>query len=272
MKKAKYTVLFEKDRVYYKLCKIIFEHDGSYYVTVPYHSAQKGHFTKQTVNYNKPQMWLPIKEAIDVGHSDQNRIKLSHHPNGFIQFSGKGLISGKDSEENIKGMGIMSWPLNKPVKGPAFGVTIIGVEKFEQESKPKGNICVFHQHEIGTVPGANGLILEGHYFSPKSRRFIQTAPDGARTISVNHPTGILLPLKVILAPDSCAIPGFFGLELWADALSFKEIQSGFALSSSTGNIKKNERGDIIGDALFCFYPLIDGMFPGRNLTYTKITH
>lgn len=115
---GKYTILFERVDGRYKICKVWFGKDGSYYVSVPYHPAKKAFLCKQTMNYDTSVVYtidggdfLPISEALDVASSDNKRIKLSHHPDGFIQFSGSGVISGKRPDGIIKGMGIQSWRL-----------------------------------------------------------------------------------------------------------------------------------------------------------------
>jgi hypothetical protein len=268
MPKTKYTILFEKEGVFYKLCKIIFGADGSYYVTVPYHSADKGIFLKCTVNYNQFEMVIPVGDAIDIASSDEKRIKLSHHPDGFVQFSGQGLISGKDVEGNIKGIGVMSWPLSKPVHGPAFTIVAWGIEKFKQVNQVKRNSCIFSSHNLIPNPRTNGLILEGHYFPPEVRRFIQVGADGTQVISIIHPVGIMMPLKVLLSSNTCSFPGFIGLSLWEDHVYFSS-PSGFAISGSTGNIRYNAKGDRLGDGIFCIYPLIDNEGIRRSLSFRK---
>lgn len=47
----------------------------------------------------------------------KRRLKLSHHPEGFLQFSGHGVVSGRDAEGHIRGIGVKSWPLYKPTLG-----------------------------------------------------------------------------------------------------------------------------------------------------------
>lgn len=130
---GKYTIALKKDNVRYKLCKIFFGLDGSYYVTWPYHPANRAHLLKLTVNYALPEQDLPLSEALDVGvlDDDERRLKLSHHLDGFLQFSGPGVTSGKDTSGVIRGMGVQSWPLTSPTIGPSFGVAIAGVERFD---------------------------------------------------------------------------------------------------------------------------------------------
>jgi hypothetical protein len=100
---SKHTVMISTNGRLYKICKIWYGSDGSYYVTVPYHPANQAVLLKQPVNYVQSvptsvdhEYVTPLDEAIDVGSSDDARIKLSHHPDGFVQFSGQGLVCSDD--------------------------------------------------------------------------------------------------------------------------------------------------------------------------------
>jgi hypothetical protein len=260
---GKYTILFAEHGIFHKICKIWFGSDGSYYVTVPYHSAKKALLVKQTVNYTTSVPHTidggerySISDAIDVASSDDKRIKLSHHPDGFIQFSGSGVTSGKALDGKIKGIGVQSWPLRQGCRGPAFGMTMFGLDQFECATKTDDQSCLFEQEELTIIPRTNGLVLEGHYFPTMWRRFIQTTKDGKKTISIVHPTGNILRLKVLLPPDQCPIGGFLGLELCSALVEIVGADSGYILSSSTGNIRKNEKGEVLGDAISCMFPRI----------------
>ncbi len=256
MSKGNYTVLYEKDGVTYKLCKILFGSDGSYYVTSPYHPAEKAVLLKMTVNYALQETVIPIEQAVDIASAedDDKRIKLSHHPDGFIQFSGQGILSGKDAEGNIRGIGVMSWPLDHPVRGPAFALSMRGVEKFQQANKVRGEVCLFKHEELTPMPNANVLTMEGYYFPPLWRRFIETSQDGTKTISIVHPAGAVLRLKVIFAPEQCARPGFIGLEMYTDFDDSEDMIDSFILSGSTGNLRENEQGQLLADGIYCMYP------------------
>ena len=268
MSKGNYTVLYEKDGTIYKLCKILFGSDGSYYVTSPYHSAQKAVLLKMTVNYALQEMMIPVEQAVDVASAedDDKRLKLSHHPDGFVQFSGQGILSGKDSDGNIRGIGVMSWPLDNPVRGPAFGIAIRGVENFEQANRVSGEACLFKHKELTPMPNANVLFLEGHYFPSLWRRFIETAQDGTKTISIVHPAGAVVRLKVLFAPEQSVRPGFIGLELYTDFDDSEDMIDSFILSGCTGNLRENEQGQLLADGIYCMYPR-SNIQVRRNLDY-----
>jgi hypothetical protein len=195
----KYTIIYEKDGTPHKLCKIFFGNDDSYYVTSPYHPAEGTVLFKATINYALDEMYLSLEQALDVGaaEDDEKRIKLSHHPDSFLQFSGQGIVSGKDHEGNIRGMGVMSWPLDRPTQGPSFGLTMSGLDHFEKADRVRDIACVFKHEELTPMPGPYVFILEGYYFPALWRRFVRVRPDGTRVIPLVHPVGVVIELKAI---------------------------------------------------------------------------
>jgi len=268
---GKYTVLYEKDGECYKLCKIIYGPDGSYYVTSPYHPSKEAMLAVVTVNYALSEMEISLEEAIDLASvdDDERRLKLSHHPDGFVQFSGQGILSGKDTAGNIRGIGVMSWPLDEPVRGPAFGLSMFGLEHFERANKIKDTPLIFKDAEISSMPGPNRFALEGYYLPALWRRFIREKEDGSKTISLIHPTGAVLELKVIFPPEQCARQNFIGLELYTDTAGPESegLTSGFTLSGSTGNLRKNEQEQVLGDGICCVYPRLATALAYRNLIF-----
>ncbi len=274
--KGKYTVIYEKDGERYKLCKMFFGPDGSYYVTSPYHPAKEAVLVKYTVNYALSETFLSMEEMIDSAfvEDDEKRIKLSHHPDGFLQFSGHGIVSGKDTDGSIRGIGVMSWPLHDPVQGPAFGISIIGPEYFEQADRVGDNLLVFRDADLTPMPSPNTFKLEGYYLPALWRRFVRTREDGTKTISIVHPAGAVIELKAIFPSERCALQNFLGIEFYTDTLEpereglIAQIpKAGFTLSGSTGNIRQNEQGQILGDGIACMYPGGPRVVALRNLSY-----
>lgn len=270
---AKYTVVYEDSGERYKLCKIIYGSDGSYYVTSPYHQAKEAVLFKHTVNYALSEMMLSDAEAIDLASAtdDEKRIKLSHHPDGLVQFSGQGIVSGKDSAGNIRGIGVMSWPLNNPIQGPAFGLTLFGLNHFEKANKVKDTPLIFTHDEISAMPSPNVFLLEGHYFPALWRRFVREKEDGTKTISIVHPAGAIVELKAIFPPEQCALQNFLGIELYTDTAGpgSEELTTGFTMSGSTGNLRVNEQGQTLGDGVFCLYPHRATMLAEHSLNFQR---
>jgi hypothetical protein len=255
---GKYTVTYEKGGNKYKLCKVWFGGDGSYYLSSPYHPAQKAALFKMTVNYARQEMSIPTEELVDIAsvEDDEKRLKLAHHPDGFIQFSGQGILSGEDPNGTIRGMGVMSWPLDAPMRGPAFVVTIRGIEEFARAEAVVDGPIVFRHEELAVVPGADAFVLEGYYFPDVWRRFIRTDKSGERIILLAHPAGVVIPLKVIFPTERCQRQGIIGLEMYTPPKDPEAdyASPSFALSSATGSARRNLQGEIVAEGLYAMYP------------------
>ena len=119
-----------EDGVIRKITKVIPYSDGGFAVHVPYHKAQIGWLLKMPVDYKiLGTTTIPVSECAEYSAGD--RVKLSYHPSGFVQFSGEGpgkITSGLDpSTGEAKGLGIKTNPLSSPIMtGPTFGITAWG--------------------------------------------------------------------------------------------------------------------------------------------------
>ncbi len=256
MNTGNHTILYEKNGITYKLCRIFFGSDGSFYMTSPYHTEKTAILFKATVNYAYREMFIPFGDMMETSllEDDDLRLKISHHVDGFVQFSGEGIISGRDPEGKIKGIGVLSWPLTSPVAGPAVGIVFRGLENFTQAESVSGQACLFRDEDITHVPGSTGMAVEAHYFPPSWRTFIRAAHDGTRIVSILHPSRAVLTLKVLLPPESCKLPGYLGIEMHDVDVQTPNQGEYFFMSGSTGNARKNERGEVLADGIFCIYP------------------
>lgn len=269
--RTNYVVVYEDEIARYKLCRIIYGSDGSYYVTCPYRDPEEAMIVKLTINYAKPQQDIAFEQTVEsASASDRKRaIKLSHHPDGFVQFSGPGITSGRDKKGSIRGMGLMSWTHEAPAQGPSFGVTIHGLDRFDSEPRERAGDITFRRNHVSFVPEPRVLVVEGYFFPPMWRRFIRDA-DGQPILSVVHPTGMVLALKALLPrlPDR----PFLGIELYSIPVEpeASEPAHGFTISSSTGNVRKNELGELIADGLYCIVPRPD-LPIGHSLNYPTIS-
>jgi hypothetical protein len=274
MSKDDNLIIYRKDGTNYKICRVFFGRDGSYYVTSPYHPLNRAVLLKYTTTYGP----YGVAKFVDDGdvvefaslHDDEKRLKLAHHPDGLIQFSGEGVMSGKDEEGNPKGIGVQSWLLNNPAPGPAFAISLLGLDQFQQVTSFKDSPCIFKDEDIPPDKESNGLMLEGFYFQSNFRRFIQFEHDGTHILLIAHPTGCVLKLRVLLPLESCELQGFIGVTLYRHEISFDResgVKVAFILSSSTGNLRRNAMGETIADALSCCYPQTKGMPVRRNVNY-----
>ncbi len=265
-----YRIVLSKNHESFKICRVFFGADGSYYVTWPYHPERKAFLAKMTWNYAKDHMWIAVQDMIDTGASDddEGHLKLSHHPDGFVQFSGEGILSGKDGD-NIRGFGVMSWPLAHPAGGPAFGVVIGRIESFDRSSDIGEDSVILNYDDLTPTPGDDLLLLEGHYFVPEWRRFVELRADGKRIISLVHPAQAVVTMPVLLPQQSCALQGFIGLHVYTGRQDDDTESPIVAISSSIGNIRANEHGENLGDGLLCHYPRPGSVRPSRSIDYRR---
>ena len=276
MKMAKtstYTIAYRNSSVHVDLCKIIFGGDGSYYVTAPYHPANRALIGVYTVNYAAESQLLALSEAKELAvlDDDEQRLKIAHHPDGFLQFSGEGIRSGRDEQGTPKGMGLMTWPLANPTYGPSFQVTFSDPVACGRPSAGRGETITFEDYTLEHMrkAGLNGINIMGYYFPPRWREFVQVAATGERWLDVLHPSGQAIKrLRVVLAATECDYAGLIGVEALPHSLQGAQESPGFIMGTSTGNLRRNEAGELMGDQLMCFYPRPDlGTARVQSLTY-----
>lgn len=159
------------------LCKIQTLSDGGYSVICPYHSAREGWMLKLPIGPGYGSA-VPVPVSLDeaVHYSATDRVKLSHHRDGLVQFSSevKGKIrSGVDPiTGKPKGIGVFSAPIDLGVpSGPAFGVTVWGFDAYREVEAPRKSDRVFLQEELyhfmSTPSTFNSYVLEGWIFGPE---------------------------------------------------------------------------------------------------------
>lgn len=76
------------------------------------------------------------------------------------------------SREKPKGIGIQSWPLESPIQGPAFGVTIYGYEHFKQIQNLQNDCHVYFVDSYQLSDRFRALTIEGYCFPALHRRFV----------------------------------------------------------------------------------------------------
>jgi hypothetical protein len=72
-------------------------------------------------------------------------------------------------------------------------------------------------------------------------------------------------LRVVLAPDDCAIPGFIGLDLFTLPTEFRT--SGFTLTGPGEAPRLNERNERLADLITCIYPRPKQVEANRSVNY-----
>lgn len=225
---------------------------GGFAVLAPYHVERQGFLIKHEVDYTSKEMLIPRSEWIE--YSADDRVKLSFHPDGFVQFSGENprrILSGRDEATGEpKGLGlVMQHPLYEPITtGPTFGMVVWGLSDFAA-AKPEdyqGGLVFsdrdFHNKDHYLRPWIRAKSRENPYKDPAynieafvlPRRLlsqVQIGRPGESVVRIFHPSyqwrGGQIDLRVVDLPGQ---PVFLGLMVsrteheWAS-------DSGFSLHS-----------------------------------------
>lgn len=178
--------------------KIVGLRDGGFAVTVPYHSARRGFLFKLPVDYAAQQATVALSEVMP--YTAEDRVKLSLHIDGFVQFSGEGtgrIVSGRGPDGSPKGLGLIANPLTTPLstQGPTFALTAWGLEKFESPRKgrpsvPFGPSDIYYRD--CTASEWNGYIVEGFVY-PRSFLTRATMSAGRLLLSRTFPNFAAIP-------------------------------------------------------------------------------
>ncbi len=239
-----------------KITKIVHHSGGGFAVLAPYHKARSGLLLKIPLNYDvKGESWVPFAECI--GYSADDRVKLSFHPDGFVQFSGENpakIVSGRDPKTGEpKGLGLISNPIQHPIRtGPTFGVSVWGLHEFEKLESDRDDVLSFSQEEMyyrGCLPGMeNGSFIEAFLLEPRYWSGVR-GKGSSMTISLCvgmfEASGTALELKVIPLRDSDTFIAVFASHI---RTHFPE-ESGFTLSGPSESVKGN-----LKHALMAVYP------------------
>ncbi len=255
---SKHTISYEDgDGDIVDLCKIIFGGDGSYYVTAPYHPHNQALVGKITINYASEDMEFADLHEVAVLDDDERRLKLAHHPDGFLQLSGEGVVSGRDEDGAPKGLGVQSWPLVRPALGPSFALSFSDPVACGRPATSPDTSVVLRETAVSHMrpEGMTGLSIVGYYFPARWREFCHREADGHLWLPLIHPRAQAVKrLRVLLASIESDFPGLVGVEARPHDIDFPEGQPGFFLASATGDGRRNEDGDLIGVELVCMYP------------------
>jgi hypothetical protein len=229
------TIAIEDQGTLRKITKIVPYSSGGFAVLAPYHNARRGHLLKPTVDYSKRDMVFGFEETIQ--YSAEDRVKLSLHPDGFVQFSGENpgkIVSGRDPETGEpKGLGVMSHPLGTSINtGPTFGCVVWGVSDFEPLGSKVRNTIIFSEEDYYyrrcTPDTWNGyavevFVLEERYWGAVRKR------DGKLTLNVMpmfEAVGAVFEFRVVPLPDQPLLLGLLVSRLETEF----DVPSGFTLS------------------------------------------
>jgi len=258
-----------------KVTKIVGYREGGLGLLAPYHSARSGVLTKTLVDYSAGGRRVAGEDMELFSAGD--RVKLSYHPDGFVQFSGERsgrIVSGKDPRSGEpRGLGIMANPMDAPVMtGPSFGISAWGLEDFlVQEGRPRGDLLVFEQDDFVydhcdvNTWGSYGIefFIFTMYFQPFVRQVGRTRFELPLWHNQFHSIGRSFNFKVVRLGQQ---PYFLGAICLRRPALGPDAKSGWAIGSpgalSRGAIKP---------VLHAHYPADGWPSPEESLDYTRPT-
>lgn len=245
--------------------------DGGYAALSPYHEAREGWLTRVHVDYAKKTDAMKLSEMEHFTASD--RVKLSHHRDGFVQFSGEDpgrIRSGRDPiTGEPKGLAILSAPIDHPIStGPTFGFSAWGIDKFRQLEALRRTDLYFSSSQIyyrASRPGSwNGYHVEGWVIWPLmwagvyGDEFDLRLSMGFRNF---EGSGANLEFRVVPLVDTDC---FLALNIHRVKFDFP-AESGFVISGPSNR----REGEAEGDALRAMYPRDPFNVPGAiSIGYT----
>ncbi len=252
-----WTVQLTTGRETYKIFRLWFGQDGSYYVTAPYHSAREAIAFIATVYYDRAESKMERQNFVRTALFDdeEKRLKMAHHPDGLLQFSGTGVTSGLTQEGRPKGLGLRSFELRRPPKtGSSFTCAVHGIEQFETGDPDRTDALVFEEGAIPPVGGESAFVFEAVCFAEEDRQFLRIE-NREWVIGLAHPRlRTVMTFRALLPPPDCELQTFIGLRAFRyRGGGVADQPSGFLLSGPSGNVRLIN-GERMSDGLYCVYP------------------
>ncbi|SOJ54606.1 hypothetical protein MSIMFB_02095 [Mycobacterium simulans] len=254
------------------LCKIQTLADGGYSVLCPYHSAREGWLFKLPLGLgHRPAAPTLVSVEYAVHYSASDRVKLSHHRDGLVQFSSevKGRIKSgiNPLTGQPRGIGVFSGPIDHGVpSGPAFGVTAWGMNSYMEIETPRQTDRIFRHedlyHYLCTPASSNSYALEGWLFAAEMWHGVRGSADDMRI----HVGGMKFGDHVLATREFRVIPlvnteSFLGLQVSRTKTSFPS-PSGFLFGGPRELSKE-------GNQIIATYPAPDKLFANaESLDYT----
>jgi hypothetical protein len=242
------------------LCRIVFEPDGSYSVAGPLHGLPGAVIATLTTNFSRSSQWISAAQAVHLPRLDDlgGPLRLTHGRDGLVQFRGAGLVSGREDDGSIRGVGVQAWPIDHPALGPAFVLTVAGIDQLEDPAD-RDRILVFPAENRGWNARGNLVILEGWIFPTEWRRFLRFDDRGA-FLDVVHPAKAIVRLRAVPDPGDCSMPGFLAVDVHTEDGPASPAPR-FALAGPVGNMHQDAAGEWLGAAVVLAYP--QGYVPNR---------
>lgn len=244
--------------------------DGSINVFFPYCKETKAFISQHNHNYSAGQQKIR-KENITKECLVELSTKLSLHPSGFVQLSGRGIMSGIDSAGNPKGIGVFSAPFDTPVtSGPTFNFMCWGVntgfEILDQLNKNVQYILLekekdFVKLNIGEAKENNTYLLEFFIFPTQANDHVyehEGKPYIDHTIhNYVHNPGATFTETVIDLKYFKGVLALFPQILWTQ---FPDTtKTGYMVGSPGGTNQKDKISSEIKGQFHLICPRIEGL-------------
>jgi hypothetical protein len=155
----------------YRLCRICFQEDGTYSVAAPYHQANAATIFRTLAfsGVERRAILEPSVTRISL-EDDENRLKLSHHPDGALELSSPQLPLGDEGNTSFR---IQSSPLGNELGAmPTFHCTIHNPTEFSPGDRLAPDTVTFDSSLIAPRIGADAFLLEGAFFPADWREFL----------------------------------------------------------------------------------------------------
>ncbi len=237
---------------------------------MPYHKEQRGYLAKHPVDYGQRDQETFRPDTVE--YSADDRVKLSIHPDGFVQFSGErqGKIrSGRNEAGEPNGLGLTTQPLTDPITtGPTFALEVWGLSDFlELESRDRRNAVIFSEESLyyrKTTPEdlAGVYVVEGFVFPLIYWQAVRKRAEGYVLTLAHREFGLpgaLFEFQVIPLPGQ---PVFLGVIASRLGGQFSHAPSGFTLHGPSEFRR--------ADALLAIYPSPWSRPPEDHLDYDPI--
>ncbi len=208
--------------------------DGGYTFMLPYHAARQGWLAKMYVGTTHLSPGVHAIGADQMVHYDaSDRVKLSHHNDGFVQFSSENsqkIRSGRDPlTGKPRGLGYMSVPILQGIpSGPAFGATLWGLHQYQEVTTSlRASDVVFRREDLyfNMSPPADcdGYQVEGWLLDYQMWQGVRGPANDLRIniggMKFGHVVLATRELRVIPIPGTYSFLGFVVMQASLDVPS-----------------------------------------------------
>lgn len=246
--------------------------DGGVVVAAPYTKDCKGLLVAMKPSDKIGTTFIPDDE-VTAEYSASDRVKLSLHRDGFAQFSGTGIRSGKDESGKPKGLAIqMRRPFIHPIQtGPTFAITVWGLDRFALlRERDAAAALVFDENDVlyrnASPEHWNGYVIEGFVFPSNLLKNVRPLGPGKTVLPLFHRRfegrGAHFDFRVMLLPNQPVFLGFLvsRIEVAPIGADGAQVASGSILSGPRDF-------DGIGLYAFCPSPYTERTGPAASLDW-----